>query len=179
LQYARLGNNLCLKIGERSGEAWALLNIGQACLLAEELDQAQLAYEQCLAIREELHQPNLSAEALAGLAQIALYRADLPSLTRLIESIFSIMEQDGNFSGAEEPLRIYYICHQALEVTKDPRSHSVLQTAKQLLEAQVSKFKDENERRRYVENVPWRRAIYRAPSRIKGSSQQADRQLPA
>lgn len=162
LQYAWLGNDFSRKIGERSGEAWALLNLGHAYLLSEELDQAQLAYEQCLVIRNELNQPNLSAEALSGLAQIALYRSNLPSLTQLIESIFSIMEKDGNFSGAEEPLRIYYTCHQALEVMKDPRSHSILQTAKRLLEAQVSKFKDENERRRYVENVPWRRAIHQA-----------------
>jgi tetratricopeptide (TPR) repeat protein len=162
LQYARLANELCRKIGERSGEAWALLNIGHACLLAEELDQAQFAYEQCLSIRDELRQPTLSAEALAGLAQIALYKADLLALTHLTESICSIMEIDGNFTGAEEPLRIYYTCHQALELMKDPRARAVLQIAKRLLEAQVSKFKDENERRRYVENVPWRRAIHQS-----------------
>jgi len=159
LECAHLGNELCRKIGERSGEAWALLNMGHAYLLAEELGQAQLSYEQCLAIREEMHQPNLSAEALAGLTQVALHKNELPALTRHTEAILSIMEKDREFSGAEEPLRIYYICHQALEKTKDPRARTVLKNAKRLLEAQVSRFMDEDARRMYVENVPWRRAL--------------------
>ncbi len=156
---ASLGYDLCRKIGERSGEAWALLNLGHAYVLTEELEHAQLAYEQSLAIREEMRQPNLSAEALAGLTQISLFKDEPLALAQRTESILSIMEKDGEFSGAEDPLRIYFICYQALEKMKDPRSWPVLQSAKRLLESQVSKFKDEDARRVYVENVPWRRAI--------------------
>jgi hypothetical protein len=157
---ASLGYEMCRKIGERSGEAWALLNLGHAYVLTEDLEHAQLAYEQSLAIREEMRQPNLSAEALAGLIQIALFKDELATLAQRTESILSIMENDRELSGTEDPLRVYFICYQALQKMKDPRSRSVLLNAKRLLESQVSKFKDENARRMYVENVPWRRAIY-------------------
>jgi predicted ATPase len=167
LECARLGYDLCRKIGERSGEAWAMLNMGHAYLLAEDVEQAQTAYEQCLAIREELHQLSLAAEAIAGLIQIALIRDDLPSLSRCVDTILSSMEKDNEFSGAEEPLRIYYSCYQALEKMKDPRSRTVLQNAIRLLEAQVLRFKDERAQRMYVENVPWRRALQEA-RRISG-----------
>ena len=43
---------------------------------------------------------------------------------------------------------------------KDPRATVVLQNAKQLLGAQVSKLRSDEARRMFVQNVPWRRAIY-------------------
>lgn len=156
---ATLGYDLCRKIGERSGEAWALLNMGHSYILTEDLDYAQVAYEQSLSIREEMRQPNLSAEAMAGLIQIALFKDELAVLAGRTEAILSIMDKDRELSGTEDPLRVYYICYQALHKMKDPRSRDVLKGAKRLLEAQVSKFKDERARRMYVENVPWRRAI--------------------
>ena len=61
--------------------------------------------------------------------------------------------------GTDEPLRVYYACYLLLEKKQDPRSKEVLQTAMNLLEAQVSKFKDETARKRYIENIPWRREI--------------------
>ncbi len=157
---AILGFELCRKIGERSGEAWALLNLGHSYILTEDLEPAQAAYEQSFFIRTEMRQPNLSAEALAGLIQIALFKDELAALAERTEAVLSIMEKDRDLSGAEDPLRVYYVCYQALHKMKDPRSRDVLKGAKRLLEAQVSKFRDESARRMYVENVPWRRAIH-------------------
>jgi tetratricopeptide (TPR) repeat protein len=162
LEYALQGYELCRKIGEHSGEGWALLNMGHAYMLAEELDLAFQAYEDCLEIREELNQPNLSAEALAGLVQISLYKDEMPSMVQRANTLLSIMEKDKEFTGAEEPLRIYYTLYQALKKMKDPRSSIVLQNAIRLLETRVSRFKDENAQSMYVENVPWRRAIWQA-----------------
>ena len=159
LEYALQGYELCRKIGEQSGEAWALLNMGHAYMLAEELDRAFQAYKDCLEIREGLNQVNLSAEALAGLLQISLHMDDEKSLAQRANAILSIMEKDKEFTGAEEPLRIYFTLYQALKKAKDPRSGTVLQNANHLLEAQVSKFKDEDARFLYVESAPWRRAI--------------------
>lgn len=158
-EYARAAYDLCHTIGERSGEAWALLNMGHAYLLEEELELAQDAYEKSLQIRQDMRQINLSAEALSGLAQIALQRGDADVLIRRTEEILSILKEDYKLTGAEDPIRVYFTIYQALEKMKDPRARDVLKDAVQLLEAQVSLFKDEAERRRYVENVPWRRAI--------------------
>jgi tetratricopeptide (TPR) repeat protein len=159
LECARRGYELCTEIKERSGEAWALLNMGHAHLLAREFEEAQAAYEQSISIRKELNQPNLAAEATAGLVQITLHTNDHPALSGHLESLLAAMSVDKELTGSEEPLRIYYVCHQALTALGDPRSHSVLQDALQLFETQISKFKDESARRMYVESVPWRRAL--------------------
>lgn len=157
---ASLGCELSRKIGERSGEAWALLNLGHAHILMEDLDHAQLAYEQALSIREEMCQPNLSTEALSGLIQIAMFKDDIAAVARQTEAVLAIMEKDRDLVGTEDPLRVYFVCYQALQKLNDPRSRIILQHAKRLLEAQVSKFKSDEAQRMYIENVPWRRAIW-------------------
>jgi hypothetical protein len=64
--------------------------------------------------------------------------------------------------GTDDPIRIYHICHQFLNKQKDPRAQQLLRKANQLLETQVSKFSDEETRKRFVECLPWRRAISEA-----------------
>jgi hypothetical protein len=56
-------------------------------------------------------------------------------------------------------LRVFYACYRLLEKKQDPRSLQVLQQASTILDAQVSNFADDEARKRYVENIPWRRAI--------------------
>ena len=78
------------------------------------------------------------------------------------ENIVSSLMAGDMLEGTEEPLRVYYACYLALDKMKDPRSRTVLRSAFQLLEAQVSKLRDEKSRQMYVENVPWRLAIWQA-----------------
>ena len=65
-----------------------------------------------------------------------------------------------NLDGTDEPLRVYYACYRLLEQKGDPRSKQVLQRAKSLLEKQVSNYKDEGDRKRYIESISWRHAIW-------------------
>ncbi len=115
-----------------------------------------------VSIREELAQPNLIPEALAGLIQVALEMDDLPVASREMEKILAHLEKGNTFEGSEEPLRIYLACYQVLEKQRDARSKIILRKAAQLLETQLSNLQDEEARRMYVENVPWRRAIQEA-----------------
>jgi len=64
--------------------------------------------------------------------------------------------------GTDEPLRVYFACYQFLEKKQDQRSRQLLRDAMQLLETQVSNFSDEISRERYIENIPWRRALREA-----------------
>jgi hypothetical protein len=59
----------------------------------------------------------------------------------------------------EEPYRVFLSVINVFNETKDPRSQVVLQYAAQLLEAQVSKLHSEETRRKFVDNVSWRRRI--------------------
>ena len=159
LQYAQEAAELARKISERAGEAWAMLYMGHAYLLNNELDMAQRAYRNSLEIRNELGQPSLSMEPIAGLVETFLLANDLESAAREAEKILTFLESGSTLDGTEEPLRVYYACYRLLEKRQDPRARQILQTAMKLLEAQVSVFNDDTARNRYIENIPWRRAI--------------------
>ena len=159
LQYAHQAAELARNISERAGEAWAMLYMGHAYLLQNELPMAQAAYLKSIEIRDELGQPTLAMEPIAGLVETYLRANDLESSSREAEKILQFLESGSSLDGTEEPLRIYYACYLLLERKKDPRSKQILRTAINLLEAQVSRFRDDVARRRYIENIPWRRAI--------------------
>lgn len=153
---------LAQRISDRSGEAWARLYLGHAHLLRNELESAREAYQTSLDIREELDQPSLSMEPRAGLVAVHLARGDLLSASEPAETILAFIESGNPLDGVEEPLRVYYTCHQYLKKKQDPRSGRVLKIAKDLLESQVSRFSDDADRKRYVENIPWRLAVREA-----------------
>jgi predicted ATPase len=162
LGYAQTALELSLKVGDRSGEAWSLLYMGYAYLLFENFPQAEEAFRRSIAIRKELGQPGMEMEALAGLVQALLLKGDHVAAMSETENITSYLQAGGNLDGAEAPLRVYYACYLVLEKAQDPRSHTLLHSAAQLLETQVSKLRDEESRQRYVENIPWRFAIQQA-----------------
>jgi tetratricopeptide (TPR) repeat protein len=162
LSYAQESLKLSRETGDRSGEAWSILYMGYAHLLLNELLQAEEAFKRSIAIREELGQIGMRMEALAGLVQTLLRKGDQLAAMRAAEKIISYLEAGGMLDGAEEPLRIYYACYLALEKSQDTRSHRLLEGAAQLLEAHLSKLRDEGSRRMYIESVPWRLAIQRA-----------------
>lgn len=157
---AQQAAELARKASDRSGEAWAMLYLGHAYLLGGEFEPAQDAYQSCIGIREELGQPTLAMEPLAGLVEVHLTRDDLEAASPPAEKILRYIAGGSTLDGVEEPLRILYTSYLYLKRKKDLRSRHILQTAKEMLEAQASKFSDATERRRYIENIPWRRAVW-------------------
>jgi tetratricopeptide (TPR) repeat protein len=162
MAYARQANELARRIGERSGEAWSMLYIGHAFLLTGDFAWAREAFQQSVSIREELGQSGLAVEAVSGLVQAALGAKNLPAALDWTEKILSHLANGGTFEATDSPLRIYHVCYQALETLKDPRAMELLREAASLLDAQVAKILDDEARRMFVENVPWRRAIQEA-----------------
>jgi class 3 adenylate cyclase/predicted ATPase len=159
LQNAKQAVELAHKTSDLSGEAWAMLYMGHAYLLQNELEQAQVAYRSSIEIRSNLEQTALSMEPLAGLVEATIRAGDLESASIPAEKIFNFLESGATLDGTDEPLRVYYTCYRFLEKKKDPRAGQILQKAKELLETQVSKFSNDAERKRYIENIPWRRAV--------------------
>jgi len=159
MDFARQAYDLSQKNHDRSAEAWAQLYMGRAYLLLQEYSTAREAFSTSIGIRDELRQPSLSMEPLAGLAETALSMDDLQEASRTVEKILTHFKDGGSLDGTDEPLRVYHICYQFLERQKDPRARQILHDANQLLETQVSKFKDKEARKRFVENFPWRKAL--------------------
>ena len=148
--------------GERNGEAWALFYHGQVALAQKDFEKAIELFNESVLLRTQLGLPILVFEAQAGLVQVALENGDLAFASENAEMIVSHLMSGGTLEGAEEPLRIYLSCYQTLAKTQDPRTNTILKMAAAQLESQIARIQDENARRRYVENVPWRRAIWDA-----------------
>jgi hypothetical protein len=159
LEYAEHAAEMARSISERAGEAWAMLYMGNAYLLHHQPNRAQTAYRKSLEIRKELGQPSLSMEPIAGLVESFLLANDIESASQEAEKILTFLASGLTLDGTEEPLRVYYACYRLLEKKQDPRARQILQSAVKLLDAQVSALKDETARNRYIENIPWRRAI--------------------
>jgi predicted ATPase/class 3 adenylate cyclase len=162
LEYAQNALELSRSTGDRSSEAWSFLYMGYAYLLLNDFQQAEESFRYSIAIRNELGQPGMRMESLAGLIQTLLLKGDHVAAMNEAEEIIFHLEAGGRLEGTEEPLRVYYACYLALEKAQDPRSNAVLRSAVQLLEVQVLKLRDEDSRQMYVENVPWRLAIQQA-----------------
>ena len=166
IDYAQMALDLSLRTGERAGEAWALLYLGHAFLLAKEYVQARKAYNASIQVRNELGQPDLAFEPVAGLIETALAGNSLTDAMRDAEIILTHLAKDGTLEGSEEPLRIYYACYLALEKNADPRAKAILVKAVEMLDSRVSKLRDELSREMFVENFPWRLAIQQAKRKL-------------
>ena len=166
LEYAQKAYELAVRAGERSGEAWSLMYKGYALSMLDDLEPARASFLQSIAIRNDLDQPSLAMEPMAGLIHVLLQKKDFVSALEYTEKILAYFENGGTLAGAEEPLRIYLACFLALKRHKDSRSEDLLLAAAEFLAAQLAKINDDEARRRYVENVPWRRAIAEAWSAV-------------
>jgi tetratricopeptide (TPR) repeat protein len=162
LDWAEKALAIALELGDRTGSAWAYFYLGYAHLLGGQFNEAVQSFLRSIEIRSEISVPVLVVEARAGLVDVYLKMGDQPSAQTEMEQILEYMDMDKTFEGAEEPLRIFLEIHRVFLKTKDPRAPIILQNAIQLLNTQVSKLSSEEARHMFVNNVPWRRALYQA-----------------
>ncbi len=162
LQSISQGLRMFQESGERNGEAWALFYCGHVALIRKDFAWASDLFHQSIAIRTELGLANLVMEATAGLVQVRLDRGENVMAMQEAETILAHLASGDTLDGSEEPLRIYLACYQALEQNGDSRAAEILRLAANQLENQMARIGDEDARRRYVDNVPWRRAVWDA-----------------
>ncbi len=168
LDYSQKALELSRNTNDLSNEAWSFLYMGYAYLLHNDLVRARDAFIASINLRNELGQPGLKTEPQAGLVQVYLAGGDVGLALTEAENILSYLPTSNALYGTEEPLRVYYACYLVLEKAKDPRSSSILQSAVQLLETQVSKLRDDRSRKMFIENVPWRLALRKAYDELQG-----------
>jgi predicted ATPase/class 3 adenylate cyclase len=162
LEYSGKALELSQATGDKASEAWSYLYMGYAYLAGSNFSLAEDAFLKSVRIRDELGQPALRLEPQAGLVQSWLLRGEPARALAEAEAILSYLYSGDTLEGTEEPLRVYYACYLALKENRDLRSVTILRSAGELLETQVSKLRNETSRRMFIENVPWRLAIYRA-----------------
>jgi tetratricopeptide (TPR) repeat protein len=151
-EQARRALDIHRTVGHRYRQAFALSRLGHALTGLGQLEEADDAYSQALALLREMGQRHLAPEPLAGLARVAMARDDPAAALAYVEEILSHLET-GSVDGTDEPLRIYLTCYRVLRANDDPRAQGVLESAHQLLQARAAKIADEELRRSYLENV--------------------------
>lgn len=161
-QHAEAAIQLAQKVSDRSGEAWAMHYLGHASLQQGNYEAARRAFQASIEIRNELGQKGLSMEPLAGVALSYLEENNLTAAVECVEVILKFLVEGNTLEGTEEPVRILHICYLCLKRNDDLRAEQILQQAARLLEGQASKFSDEMERTRYIQNIRWRRAVWEA-----------------
>jgi class 3 adenylate cyclase/predicted ATPase len=158
-QFAVEAMELSLARGDKSGEAWSYYYLGNAYLLSNKVEQAQESFTQALKMRKDQNQAALEKEPLAGLIRVALARGDRSTAARYADEVASYLSAGGTLDGTEEPLRIYLACYNALAAEQDPRCGEILKSACGILNAQASKISVLSSRRRFIDNVSWRREL--------------------
>jgi DNA-binding SARP family transcriptional activator/Flp pilus assembly protein TadD len=149
------------EIGERRALGYAWTIVGDALTSLGRLADAESAYRQALALRQELGQPNLAAESLAGLVRVALARHDLSQACAYADEILEHL-QTGSLGGTKDPLLVYLSCYQALHGAHDPHAERVLADAYHQLQAQAARITDDHLRRGYLDNIDAHREIITA-----------------
>jgi adenylate cyclase len=160
-QRSQQGLRIVRDIGDRFHEGYALTFLGHALAGLGHLDEATAAYQQAVGLRRELGLPGLTAEPLAGLAELSLAREDLSQACACVEEILSYLET-GALEATDDPLRVSLVCYRVLLAKGDPRAPEILATAHALLQERAARIDDENLRRSFMERVPSHREIVRA-----------------
>jgi len=159
LKYAREGITEKRKHEQVEAVAEGLIWMGHAWVGLEQPEKAVTAYQESLAIRRELDQPHLAMGVLAGLARAEVARGDLSAAQDHVEEITAYLEAGGSLHGTWEPLRIYLTCYQVLNLGEEPRAKGILEEAIKILQERADRIPDKDNRRRFLEGVPWHRDL--------------------
>jgi predicted ATPase/class 3 adenylate cyclase len=158
-EYAAAGAELSREIAYVEALAESLMWLGHSWLGLGRPEDAISSYEEALAIRRDLGQTNLAMGATAGLARATLATGDRVAALDHVEEILKHFADGGSLTGTWEPLRIRLVCYQVLAAVDDPRAEAVLNEAFDDLQERAARIMDANDRRSYLENVPWHREI--------------------
>ncbi len=157
LDHARHALELACALGDESLQAHALTHLGHAFAGLKRLTEAAEAYEQALALRRKLEQPNDALEPLAGLAQLALATGALDRAHQQAEIILNHLTTRPLEGTVEQPSRVHLTCYQVLRAVEDPRAAAILQQACEQLRARAAAL-DEPSRRLFLD-LPAHRAL--------------------
>jgi tetratricopeptide (TPR) repeat protein len=148
-------------IGWVRGQGYALMVRGDALCGLGLLDAAETAYADARALREGLSEPALLLEAHAGLARVALLRADLAGALAHAEPILAHLA-GGGLSGTDQPASVERICYQVLREAQDPRAPAVLAAAVGRLRERADRIADEGLRAVFLTGIAAHRALLAA-----------------
>jgi tetratricopeptide (TPR) repeat protein len=142
---------------------------GHAHAARSEWDDASACYQAALALFRELGRATMPPEPIAGLARVALARGDVAGAMATIAEVVAHLDGGGSVDGTEDPLWIYFTCHEVLAAAARPRAAEFLEHAHRILSERAEPL-GAAERATFLGNVPTNRAIVAAWKRCRGVS---------
>ena len=158
-KYAETGVTKKREYEQVEAMAEGLIWLGHAWLGLGQPEKAVAAYEESLAIRQKLNQPQFAMGGKAGLARAAVAQDNLPLALDYVNEIIPYLTDGESLERTWEPLRIFLTCYQVLRLAGDSRAEGILERAFNLLQEQNSRITDQAYRSLFLENISWHREI--------------------
>jgi tetratricopeptide (TPR) repeat protein len=168
---AKQARDISQEIDDRSVQGQAWTNFGHSLMGQGYLNEAAKAYQQALKLRREMGQHYLATEPLTGLAQIAMDQGKITVAQNHVKEIISYLET-GSLNGTDDPIHVYLICYQVLQVTDPPHAIVILKEAYHLLQERAAKINDHELRKSFMENVAANRELIAAFRALQTSPQE-------
>ncbi len=143
---------------------YVLTHSGYAAIDLNQFGRAKTDLEEALRIRESIGADVLKMDTLAGLARLAHLNQRSEEAVDITSGVLSYITENGT-DGIELPILVHLICYQVLiEAGKqDPsllsRAGRVLAAGNALLEERLQRLSNQDARQRFLDNVPFNRAI--------------------
>jgi adenylate cyclase len=161
-----------LALGREIGERrqllpFALTRLGRILAALGRLEEGRAAYEEALALAQEVEHDPWMMEARAGLARVSLAAGEMDQAMDQVEEILAYLQR-GTLVDADEPALVYRSCCRVLQAVGDPRAMGVLEEGYQFLQEVAGKMTDDDLRRSFLENVAWHRELVEEYERVRG-----------
>ncbi|MGB4872055.1 MAG: tetratricopeptide repeat protein, partial [Candidatus Promineifilaceae bacterium] len=158
-RYQRQSLIIRQEIGDRAGECLALASLGISQTRIGQFDLAAANLQAAIGLSRDLRNHNLLVEALTMLADLLLAQDRPAAALETLAEVLDYLDAGGKFAGTEYDLNNHLICYRVLQATASRRSRSILKMAYDQIQEQKSLIQNEDFRRSFSENVPWRREI--------------------
>jgi predicted ATPase/class 3 adenylate cyclase len=148
--YLQQAGEIAGAIGNRHGEGRHWFEMGCLALARQQPAAAKAYLERALAIHDDLAQHQRQAECHAALAWAALALGDTAAAGTNIEPVLAYLAQSPAFDGAANRMRALRFTWETLQALARVEAGAVLQTAAQLIEAQLARLPDPAQREMYL-----------------------------
>jgi predicted ATPase/class 3 adenylate cyclase len=146
---------------------FVLTHRGYAEVSLDNLLEAESSFDKALHLRQQLGETALSMDTLGGLALVALRQGQINKAYEITSDILSYIDSNGT-DGIELPVQVYSVCYEVLsEAAKTDeqitsQSQETLIAGNALIKIRAEQLQDHDMRRRFLENIPFNRALGKA-----------------
>lgn len=150
--YARQALQLAEELRASHLRARALVSQGYILTEQGALAQACAAFQEATQIRRSLEQPQMTLDALAGLAQVTLEQANLEGARLISRDILALLAERG-LDGALDPPMVMRACDMLHQALADEQAAAVAARARALINARASHITGPARRAQFLERA--------------------------